>query len=793
MKIKKISKIDNIFSYSFFNWDEMNPEHGLNPNDPPDIFKKTNIIFAENGNGKSVLVDIFKSLNGQEIKLEKNWDRPPKDKQEANVILYDDIEIFFDGLSWSTNDMENKFVVFDKHFIDEFVHSIGPHYDDTPQRRQKRGRNIIYLGNFADYNLEIEKINSLKNTISEKNSTFFEKEQLKITGLLSNNDILIEELTLLKNKLKKIKKDDLQNKKELLGKKQVELEKIEKALKEKNKILSLPSLLEVKRKFSLKTEYIELDKKEEITLDPNELFSFTISKGVQQTLQKIANKEGFIKQGISLITDKTSVCPFCSQRIKNGDYIKIIKNYQEIFDDNFTNEEHKIQTLLSTYRDILEEIRDLNVPSGNQDNLKKCKTFITVDERLPQLVLEDDYKTLVKNEIDLVLEKEKNFLKKISGSNINKIKTIIDKTNINIRNYDKSINNTNKIIKQLKADLSGGKLVNKKDIIINNIAKLNKEIFFIENKKSLERYFKALENNKKNKDIIKSLERIFQLLKDKIVKEFNGFVSNYFKLISSLVKEISPSMEIFDIIGQATYDRRNPRDPAQCGFFIRRNSKDCTGNLSEGEKQVIALAFFFAQLEKGNDKTRIIILDDPITSFDAGKRKSTAEVLHRVTKDFNQIFIFTCDPLFREYCLKQFENNRNFYYIFKTRGSSSIHYVPKKRETIYSSFETEFQDIEDIPGSNENIIVYGQKLRFCLETKIKEDYFGFSEDSLSNMIKKVTGRKREEFEKLFNNKDLILQIYSYCNTGGLAHYPKDGSTSWNELKGKIKQYLSLNL
>ena len=44
-----------------------------------------------------------------------------------------------------------------------------------------------------------------------------------------------------------------------------------------------------------------------------------------------------------------------------------------------------------------------------------------------------------------------------------------------------------------------------------------------------------------------------------------------------------------------------------------------------------------------------------------------------------------------------------------------------------------------------------------------------------------------------NNKDLILQIYSYCNTGGLAHYPKDGSTSWNELKGKIKQYLSLNL
>ena len=152
----------------------------------------------------------------------------------------------------------------------------------------------------------------------------------------------------------------------------------------------------------------------------------------------------------------------------------------------------------------------------------------------------------------------------------------------------------------------------------------------------------------------------------------------------------------------------------------------------------------------------------------------------------------TCDPLFREYCLKQIDN-RNFYYIFKTTGSSSINYVPRKRETIYSSFETEFRDIENVHGSNENVIVYGQKLRFCLETKIKEDYFGYSEDNLANMIEKVTGGNKEKFEKLFTNKEAILQIYSYCNTGGLAHYPKDGSTSWNELKGKIKQYLSLEL
>jgi hypothetical protein len=84
-------------------------------------------------------------------------------------------------------------------------------------------------------------------------------------------------------------------------------------------------------------------------------------------------------------------------------------------------------------------------------------------------------------------------------------------------------------------------------------------------------------------------------------------------------------------------------------------------------------------------------------------------------------------------------------------------------------------------------------LRFCLETKIKEDYFGYSQDSLSSMIEQVAGKGKPKFEKLIDNKDIILQIYKYCNTGGLAHYPKDGSTSWNELKDEIKQYLNLDL
>jgi len=782
--IKKIAKINNVYSYSFFDWDKINPSHGNNPNDPIDVFRKNNILFGENGNGKSRLVDIFKSLDGQPTKLEKSWGCDSADGQEIKIILDNGTETSFDRSSWSDENLKNKFLIFDKYFVEKFVHSVGTDTTDTPQRRQQRGRNIVYLGNFAEYNNEIDRINSLKNAISEKNSNFLQTEEAKITGLLNGHGITIDKLVSAKGEIQKLSGDHLDKKTEQLKKNQDELQKIEKGIREKNKIAALSLLAKINRSFSLDVE--------KVTLDPSILFSFTVAQGVQQTLDKIAHKKDFIREGVALITEGTTDCPFCGQKIKNGDYIQIVKDYQGIFNKTFAKEEGSVKLLLSKYKAILEDLRDLQAPTGNQGNLNAAKSFLTIDNELPQTTLSEEDKKIIKDEIDLVLEKEKNILEKIDGSKIDEIKKIIEKANNFIENYNQIVDQVNGKILQLGTDSTAGNLDTRKIELLKEIENLKNEIFYTKNKELFEKYFAVLDRYEANKKVVNSLERIYQTLKNKIVEEFNKFVWDYFDLIKGFIKEISPSMEIFDVIGQATFDRRNLRDPAQCGFRIEYNGKDCTGNLSEGEKQVIALAFFFAQLKKEKDKEKIIVLDDPITNFDAGKRKSTTEVIQKETKDFEQLFVLTCDPLFREYCLKQIDN-RNFYYIFKTMGSSSIHYVPSNRETIYSAFETEFKDIEKVEGSNENVIVYGQKLRFCLETRIKEDYFGYSEDNLANMIKKVTGRKKEEFEKLFTNKEIILQIYSYCNTGGLAHYPKDGSTSWNELKDKINQYLNLEL
>jgi AAA15 family ATPase/GTPase len=107
--IKKVDKILSVWSFSFFDWDKINPTKGDNPNDTIDTFKKNNIIFGENGNGKSNLIIIFKSLNGQDIELKKHWDYL-SEKQEIKLILDDNSETLFINSKWSNSILYDKFI-----------------------------------------------------------------------------------------------------------------------------------------------------------------------------------------------------------------------------------------------------------------------------------------------------------------------------------------------------------------------------------------------------------------------------------------------------------------------------------------------------------------------------------------------------------------------------------------------------------------------------------------------------------------------------------------------------------
>jgi len=783
--IKKISRIKNIGSFWLFDWDKINPDNCRDSGgNIQHEFRKYNILFGENGSGKTMLVSILKSLNNNSKALSKHWDKENEDR-EVQIEFNASTITFKENSGWDQPILRNRFICFDRDFINDYVHSGAAGRE--AEHNKNTGKMIVYLGDFYDYQNQLDKLKLFRDFVQKENDKFKELEEKKYELLfdstveissdyIKNNQRMIRTLS-----IEKLEKD-----KEDLGNKEEELGRLENALKEQSKIENLSSLGPIKSPIIYNWFNLSLVKS---------LFGFAIRDAATGIMEKIQNKKDFIQKGTKLVEDQLlDNCPFCEQKIRNGDYLEIIKQYQKIFDKEFKNKQQRTEKGLEEYKTFLTNISNvsLSIPGDNQRKFTEMKRYLTIEKELPVLAFNQEEQNIIEQEMGTVQDKEKQTLSCLESVNVERIKQIAEKIFSFIDKYNSIVQENNIILKRYKKDLKEGKKQKEKEKLLQEIKRLGVNLFIIGNQPKLLRYFRSVEQHKRNQYFIDKLGEIFDRLRKKINERFKEFAKTYFEKTRRYIEEISPVLR-FEMKSKAQYHLRTTT-PVICGFELHYKGKDRLTELSEGERQVIALAFFFARLDNEKDKSeKIVIFDDPITSFDAGKRRSTAELIQYETYPFLQTFIFTCDPLFKRYCTKvrnyKAKYARNQYYILRS-GSSSVHYVSKNRATICASFKTDFRNIKNVPaGTDEDIVVYGQKLRFCIETDVKEK-LGYDEDSLNSVLNKV---QKTDFTRFKIVIDKIRDIYSYCNTGGLAHYPRDGATSWVELTNWIKRYLALHL
>ena len=83
--------------------------------------------------------------------------------------------------------------------------------------------------------------------------------------------------------------------------------------------------------------------------------------------------------------------------------------------------------------------------------------------------------------------------------------------------------------------------------------------------------------------------------------------------------------------------------PLDVGYRIIRHGEIIAGPLSEGERMAIALCYFLSKLEEeGRDlKEQIVIIDDPVSSLDAGSLNYAFNLLKNMLKEAAQLFVFT--------------------------------------------------------------------------------------------------------------------------------------------------------
>lgn len=259
----------------------------------------------------------------------------------------------------------------------------------------------------------------------------------------------------------------------------------------------------------------------------------------------------------------------------------------------------------------------------------------------------------------------------------------------------------------------------------------------------------------------------------KIIKEEFISLEKQKTELEQKLKEHSLAAEVFNKLLASFLGRNEIKlEPVEDGYIINRYGT-IANNLSEGERNAIALIFFLLKLEEETfDRTNgIVVIDDPVSSFDSQNLYGAFGLIKERLKRINpqQIFIFTHNfPFFRlvknwmKYN-KDTTGGHQFYQI-KTKLHVGIRFsVIEKLDKLLKENPSEYSDLFKLiykRASEDNSDLEKDYIFPNVIRKFLENYLSF---------KIPTGKDSsyDKFEKLckdYSNLSTqsICQIEYYC-------------------------------
>ena len=145
-------------------------------------------------------------------------------------------------------------------------------------------------------------------------------------------------------------------------------------------------------------------------------------------------------------------------------------------------------------------------------------------------------------------------------------------------------------------------------------------------------------------------------------------------------------------------------------YYLRHSNKEdgdlTVKDISEGEKNILALLFFYFELykdklqEKPKDEIKLILLDDPISSLDEGNRIYVLEIVKHILKSkFEQVFIFTHS--WNDFCdithgIHRGKDNGDYEFFEITKDSSSCSKINIMEKSVISPYNILFKEVHEL-------------------------------------------------------------------------------------------------
>lgn len=215
--------------------------------------------------------------------------------------------------------------------------------------------------------------------------------------------------------------------------------------------------------------------------------------------------------------------------------------------------------------------------------------------------------------------------------------------------------------------------------------------------------------------------------------------------------------------------------------------------LSAGDRRTLALAYFFASLEKMNLENAIVVFDDPFTSLDEHRMSATAEHIARLQRQCRQLIVASHSKRFLKKVCGKLKVKEPLCLKLSRFGSENALQAESKKEWEKNDYDRHFATLRDFYEKNEGApAVVGAALRSVLEGYGRvafQPYFP-SGTMLGGFIEKE--RKRQEAGTSRIRVDLDELDALRDDSNEFKHFNADAADYVNvgELRGLVKRVLN---
>jgi wobble nucleotide-excising tRNase len=572
---------------------------------------KLTLIYAENARGKTTMASILRSMAISNATLITERHRLGAQNPPQVIIKISNNTYTFENGAWSDHFVD--IAIFDDHFVAENVCS-GIEIDTD----HKQKLHELILG------AEGVKLNSIVQNqiviIEDINRTLRENERSIPTNIRGN--LSIEAFCALP-----------QN------------ENIDADLQKVNRDLAAAtSASKIKQQanfLSFKLPAFDVTSITSILqLDLAGLQAETTAT-IQRHLAKLGNDgEKWISDGMQRISrNEDNLCPFCDQNLQTSN---IITHYENYFSKGYIDHRQAITDRLNAITDDHNsEIqsafeRNISLAVQTREFWKQFMEVPTIEIDTAEIARA--WKAAREPILEALQSKLSTPLEKLSltpevlaliaaydshRENIHEISAALIKCNIDIALVKERAGEAN--ITTLSADLD--KLKRTQARYSSQYAPLCQE--YIAGKEAKKNAEENRENARKELDLYRSC--IF---------------SKYELAINSYLAKFNASFRL------AGVDSTNTRGGSTCTYNVCINNIEVptTANsgpsfkntLSAGDRNTLALAFFFASLDKDqNLSKKIVIIDDPMTSLDEHRTLATIHEIRDLVKRTSQVIMMS--------------------------------------------------------------------------------------------------------------------------------------------------------